>query len=115
MGEIKILVSPEEHEKIKAKAAARGMSVRAYVKTAALQRRDKRTTTDIVMSLDAVYEILEENKELLESIDKRLTALFYFTEDDSVTLYADTLVDADVSFRKLTREMTNLVMLLSGD
>ena len=114
--EIKIRVTQEENEKIKEKAASKGMSVSSYVKNAALQRRDKRTTTEIVMSLDAVYEVLEENKQMLEIIDKRLTSLFYFTEDyGPVTLYTETLIDADLSFRKLAREMTNLVMLISGD
>lgn len=114
MGEVKILLSPEEHEKVKEKADARGMSMRAYVKNAALQRRDKKTGSDIIMSLDAL-RVLEENKQVLESLDKRLTSLFYYSEDDGpLTIYTELLIEADLSFRKLERKMTNLIMLLSG-
>lgn len=115
MGEVKILLSPEEHEKVKAKADSRGMSVRAYVKNAALQRRDKKTGSDIIMSLDEL-RVLEENKRVLESLDKRLTSLFYYAEDNGpLTIYTELLIEADLSFHKLERKMTSLIMLLSGD
>lgn len=111
--EIKIHVTENDYEKIKEKAIAKGMSIKAYSEFAVLHRRDRRKTADVAIAMYELLEKMEEFTDELGCIERQLQRLNDEPPHDALGV-ALMLEETAVSFRRLCREHSELLIALGG-
>lgn len=109
--EIKVQITPEEYEKIKAKADAKGMSVRAYAKHAVLHRRDSRKKE--AADLSELIETIERHSDELSRLNEQLGKVAAEKPGDGLAILP-LLEEMALLNKKLEREYTQLMVSLGG-